>query len=75
MSDEGQVNQALKTSEEERLYGTIPISALAMHIALSHSTAQANPTVERGSTHKVRIKKLPKDKAENKLTQTPQQKK
>ena len=59
----------LKTSEE-RHYGTIHGSALATQIAIRHSRAQANPTVKRGPEHKVRIKKLPKDKANDKLTQT-----
>ena len=74
-SDEEQINPVLKTSEEERHYGTIPGSALAKYIVLSHSRAQANPTVERGPSHKVRIKKLPKEKAEDKSTQTVKQKK
>ena len=74
-SDEEQVKPVLKTSEEERHYGTIPSSALATQIALSHSRAQANPTVERGPSHKVRVKKLPKEKAEDKSTQTEKQKK
>ena len=39
-------------------------------IALSHSGAQTNPTVKRGPNRKVRIKKLPKDKAKDKSTQT-----
>ena len=69
-SDEEQINPVLKTSEEERHYGTIPSSALATQIALSHSRAQANPTVERGPSCKVRIKKLPKEKAKDKSTQT-----
>ena len=56
-SDEEQINPVLKTSEEERNYGTIPNSALATQIVLSHSRAKANPTVERGPSHKVRIKK------------------
>ena len=72
-SDE-QINLVLKTSVEERHYGTIPGSALATQIALSHSRAQANPTVERGPSHKVRVKKLPKEKAEDKSTQTKKQK-
>ena len=46
-SDEEQVNPVLRTSEEERLYRTKPGSALATQIALSHSRAQANPTVGR----------------------------
>ena len=69
-SEEEQVNPSLKTSEEERHYGTICGSALATQIALSHSRAQANPTVDRGPSHKVRIKKLPKEKAQEKSTQT-----
>ena len=59
-SDEEQINHVLKTSVEERHYGTILHSALATQIALSHSRAQANPTVERGPSCKVRVKKLPK---------------
>ena len=69
-SDEEQINPVLKTSVEERHYGTIPGSSLATQIVLSHSRAQANPTVERGPSHKVRVKKLPKEKAEDKSTQT-----
>ena len=69
-SEEEQVNPMLRTSEEERHYGTIHGSALATQIALSHSRAQTNPAVKRGPSHKVRIKKLPKDKAEDKSTQT-----
>ena len=45
-------------------------SALATEIALSHSRAQANPTAERGPSCKVRIKKLPKEKAQDKSIQT-----
>ena len=67
-SEEDQVNPVLRTSEEERHYGTILGSALATQIALSHSRAQNNPTVERGPSCKVRIKKLPKDKAKDKAT-------
>ena len=47
-SDDSKINPRLKTSIEERQYNTIPGSAIATHIALSHSKAQANPTVERG---------------------------
>ena len=64
------LNPSLRTSEEKRHYGTMRGSALAIQIALSHSRAQANPTVERGPSHKVRIKKLPKEKAQDKCTQT-----
>ena len=45
-SEEEQVNPILRTSEEERHYGTIHGSALVTQIALSHSRAQCNPTVE-----------------------------
>ena len=69
-SEEEQVNPILRTSEEERHYGTIHGSALATQIALSHSRAQTNPTVKKGPNCKVRIKKLPKDKAQDKSTQT-----
>ena len=44
-SDEEQINPVVKTLVEERHYQTIPASALATQIALSHSRAQANPTV------------------------------
>ena len=73
-SDEEQINPVFKTSVEERHYGTIPGSALATQIVLSHSRAQANPTVERGPSHKVRVKKLPKEKAKDKSTQEKQKK-
>ena len=60
--DEEPINHILKTSVEERHYGAIPGSALATQAALSHSRAQANPTVERGLSHKVWVKKLPEEK-------------
>ena len=69
-SDEEPNNPILKISVEKRHYGTIPRSALATQAALSHSRAQANPTVENGPSHKVRVKKLPKAKATDKSTQT-----
>ena len=69
-SKEEQVNPILRTSEKERHYGTIQGSAIATQIALSHSRAQTNPSVERGPNHKVRIKKLSKDKAKDKSIQT-----
>ena len=73
-SDEEQINPILKTSVEERHYGTIPGSALTTQAALSHSRDQANPTVERGPSHTIRVKKLPKEKATNKSMQTDKQK-
>ena len=74
-SDEEPINPILKTSAEERHYWTIPGSALATQAALSHSRAQANTTVERGPSHMIRVKKLPKEKATDKSTQTDKQKK
>ena len=74
-SEEEQVNPSHKTSEEERHYRTLHGSALATQMGLSHSRAQANPTIERGPNHKVRSKKLPKDKAEDKTNQTSKEEK
>ena len=47
-SDEIEVNLRYQTRVEERDYSTIPGSVIATHIVLSHSRAQANPTVECG---------------------------
>ena len=69
LSDE-EADPRLRTSEEERIYGTIRGSAQAMQAALSHSRAQTNPTVERGPPRRPKIKKLSKDKAAEKGTQT-----
>ena len=74
-SDEEPINPILKTSVGERHYGTISSLALATQAALGHSRAQENPTVERGPNHKVRVKKLSKEKATDKSTQTDKQKK
>ena len=74
-SEEEQVNPSHKTSEEERHYRTLQGSALATQIALSHSRAQANPTIGKGPNCKVRIKKLSKDKAEDESTQTSKEEK
>ena len=46
-SDDNEINPRLKTSIEERQYNTIPGSAIATQIALSHSRVQANPNMER----------------------------
>ena len=68
-SDDTEVNPRFKTSVEEREYDTIPGSAIATQIALSHSRAQANPTIEHGPLHcKAKIKKLSTDKAKDKNT-------
>ena len=60
----------LHTSEEERKYGTIRGSTQATQAALSHSRVQTNPTVERGPPQRPKIKKLPREKAAEKGTQT-----
>ena len=44
-SGDTKVNPRLKTLVEERQYNTIPGLATATRIALSHSRAQANPTI------------------------------
>ena len=54
-SDEELINPILKTSVEERHYGTTPGSALATQAALSHSWTQANPTVERGPSRTKKV--------------------
>ena len=45
-SGDNDINPILKMTVEEREYGTIPGSAIATCITISHSRAQANPTVE-----------------------------
>ena len=65
-----EVDPQLRTSEEERIYGMITGSAQATQVALSHTRAQSNPTVERGPPWRPKIKKLSKDKAAEKATQT-----
>ena len=69
-SSEEETSQHLCTSPEERLYDTVKGSAQAMQVALAHTTAQCNPTVERGLAKQPKIKKLPKEQASDKSTQT-----
>ena len=64
-----EADPGLRTSEEERSYGTIRGSAQATQAALSHSRVQTNPTVERGPPWRPKINKLSKDKAAEKGTQ------
>ena len=47
-SSDEELDQRLCTSQEERFYDTIKGSAQATPAALSCTTAQCNPTVERG---------------------------
>ena len=69
-SSEDEVNPYLCTSQEERKYSTIKGSAQATQAALSHTRAQSNPTVERGPLKRPKIKKLSKEQATDKHTQT-----
>ena len=59
---EEETSQHLRTSPEEKLYNTVKGSA--------HTMAQCNPTVERGLAKQPKIKKLPKEQASDKSTQT-----
>ena len=74
-SSEDEVNPHLRTSQEERVYGTIKGSAQATQAVLSHTTAQCNPTVERGLLKQPKIKKLSKEQASDKTTQTKEKEK
>ena len=67
---EEEADPRLRTSEGERQYGTIKGSTQATQAALSHSRVQTNPTIERGPPQRPKIKKLPRDKAAEKGTQT-----
>ena len=69
-SSDKEWDQCLCTSQEERFYNTIKGSAEATQAALSYTTAQCNHTVERGPDRRPNIKPLPKEKAEDKTTQT-----
>ena len=69
-STDEELDQCLRTSQEERIYDTIKGSALATQVALSYTMVQCNPTVEMGPDRKLKIKPLPKEKAEDKTTQT-----
>ena len=69
-SSDEELNQHICTSQEETLYNTIKGSDQATQAALSYTTAQCNPTVERGPDRKPKIKPLPKENAKDKTTQT-----
>ena len=69
-SSEEEVNPHLQTSQEERVYGTIKGSVQATQVALSHTTTQSNPMVERGPPKQPKIKKLSKEQALDKTMQT-----
>ena len=69
-SSSEEVNTHLRTSQEERVYGTIKGFAQATQAALSHTRAQGNLMVERGLPKWPKIKKLSKEQAADKHTQT-----
>ena len=69
-SSEAKVSQHLRTSHEERLYGTVKGSMQVTQVALAHTTAQCNPTIIRGLPKHPKIKKLSKEQASDKTTQT-----
>ena len=74
-SSEEEVSQHLCTSLEERLYSTVKGLAQVTQVALAHTMAQCNPTVERGPPEQLKIKKLPKGQASDKATQTKEKEK
>ena len=74
-SSEDEVNPHLRTSQEERVYSTIKGSMQVTQAVLSHTTAQCNPTVERGLPKQPKIKKLSKEQASDKTTQTKEKEK
>ena len=67
---EEEADPRLCTSKEKRQYGMTRGSAQTTQAALSHSRIQTNPTIERGPPRRPKIKKLPRDKAAEKGTQT-----
>ena len=69
-SSEDKVNPHLCTSQEERIYGTVKGSVQVTHVALSHTTTQCNPMVERGPLKWPKIKKLSTEQAPDKTMQT-----
>ena len=69
-SSDEELNQHLRTSQEERYYNIIKGSADTTQAALSCTMAQCNPTVERGPNRKLKIEPLPEEKAKDKTTQT-----
>ena len=74
-TSEEEVNPHLCMSEKERIYGTIKGSAQATQAALSYTRVESNPTVERGQPKQPKIKKLSKERAVKKATQTKEKEK
>ena len=69
-SSEDEVNPHLRTSQEERVYGTIKGSTQATQVALSHTIMQYNQMVERGLPKQPKIKKLSNKQTSDKTMQT-----
>ena len=69
-TSEDEVSPHLRTSQEERLYGTVKGSVQATQAALAHTMAQCNLMVERGLPRQPKIKKLSKNQALEKVMQT-----
>ena len=74
-SSEYEVNPHLRTSQEERVYGTIKGPTQATQAVLSHTTVQCNPMVERGPPKQPKIKELSKEQAADTTTQTKEKEK
>ena len=74
-SSEDEVIPHLRTSQEERVYGTIKGSTQATQAVLSYTTVQCNPMVERGLLRQPKTRKLSKEQALDKTTQTKEKKK
>ena len=60
-SEEEPTPEHLKTTPEEKIYGTVPGSSIATTVALMHSKAQANSIIPRCT--KTRSKTFKKKKA------------
>ena len=69
-SSEEEINPHLRTSKEERVYGTIKGSAQATQAVLSHTRVQSNPTVERGPSKRSKRRKPSKEQPADKNMQT-----
>ena len=69
-SSDEELNQHLCTPQEGRYYDTLKGSAQATQASLTYTMAHCNPTVKHGPDRKLKIKPLPKEKAEDKTTQT-----
>lgn len=59
-SSDKEIPDLLKTTIEERCYGTIPGSDTATIAALVHFKPQANPVIPRGKSPSKKKKKIPK---------------